>query len=155
MLSITDIFNSIDNSSFSNFYLEIDVTRHAGFYLWKVIFPILIVVIISFSVFWMAGNILADRMFVSMTGLLTSVAYQFIISESLPRLSYITLMDIILSFSYCLMAIMILLNVYINHLHTENFDKSLRINAMSRWIFPLLYFLGLIVILFLYNLKIT
>ena len=110
--------------SFSNFYLEIEVIRNPGFYLWKVIFPILIVVIISFSVFWMVVDNLADRLFVSMTGLLTSVAYQFIISESLPRLSYITLMDIILSISYCLMAIMILLNVYINHLHSVNYEKS-------------------------------
>ena len=85
---------------------------------------------------------LDDILFVSMTVLLTSVAYQLIISESLPRLSYITLMDIILSISYCLMAIMILLNVYINHLHSVNYEKSLRINIICRWGFPLIYFSG-------------
>ena len=146
----TSILEPGTKSNFSTFSFEIEVTRHAGFYLWKVILPILIVVIISFSVFWMDVNNLSDRMFVSMTGLLTSVAYQFIISESLPRLSYITLMDIILSFSYCLMAVMVVLNVYINYIHIEYYEKSLKINLNSRWMFPFTYFLGLMIVVILY-----
>ncbi len=54
--------------------------------------PLLLIVAISWAVFWMdyEDMNLADRMSVSFTSVLTVVAFDFVSSDSLPKLSYAT-----------------------------------------------------------------
>ncbi len=45
-----------DRAAFSEFLINIDVVRQSGFYVWKIILPLIILVAISWSVFWMVGD---------------------------------------------------------------------------------------------------
>ncbi len=99
--------------------MEIDVSRRFGFYIWKVLVPLFLLVAISWAVFWMIGDDLADRMSVSVTGILTVVAYQFIILDNLPRVSYFTLMDTVVTLSFGLMILTIVENVVVNVLYLQ------------------------------------
>ena len=53
--------------------------------------PLVLIVSISWSVFWMIGECLSCRMGIALTGILTVVAYQFATAKSLPNVAYFTL----------------------------------------------------------------
>jgi len=134
-----------DRATFSEFLMEIEVVRKYDYYLWKIIIPLILLVIISWSVFWMIGDKLVDRMSISMTGILTIVAYQFIISDILPRVSYFTFMDTFLSISFLIMLLSVFENIIVNNLDlVEESAKAQKLDMLSRIAFPLLYFVSLI-----------
>jgi hypothetical protein len=140
-----------DRKPFSEFLMTIEVTRLSNYYQWKILLPLIILVAISWSVFWMIGDGLADRMSVSLTGILTIVAYQFVVSDGLPKVSYFTLMDSILTLSFVMMALTIIQNIYVNtvYLH-EKEETAAQWDKLCRWLFPITYFSGLIGLFILY-----
>ena len=134
-----------DRATFSEFLMEIEVVRKYDYYLWKIIIPLILLVMISWSVFWMIGDKLVDRMSISMTGILTIVAYQFIISDILPRVSYFTFMDTFLSISFFVMLMSVFENIIVNNLDlVEKPAQAQKLDMVSRIAFPLLYFVSLI-----------
>ena len=136
---------------FDKFLMQIKLIRNPGFYLWKVIVPLIILVIISWSVFWMSEESLADRISFSLTGILTVVAYQFLISENLPNISYLTLMDAILSLSFLAIALTVAENIIVNWLKMENLKfLATKVDRVCRIAFPTLYILALFTITFYY-----
>jgi len=134
-----------DRATFSEFLMEIEVVRKYDYYLWKIIIPLILLVIISWSVFWMIGDKLVDRMSISMTGILTIVAYQFIISDILPRVSYFTFMDTFLSISFLIMLLSVFENIIVNNLDlVEESAQAKKVDMVCRIAFPVLYFVSLI-----------
>ena len=66
--------------------------RKPGFYLWKVLLPLIVIVALSWSVFWVPDERFAQRSRITATGVLTVVAYQFGFGADRPRIGYLTLM---------------------------------------------------------------
>lgn len=140
-----------DRDAFSELVAEITVQRDPGFYVTKIMLPLGIIVAISWSVFWMIGDTLADRMSVSFTGVLTSVAYQFIVSESLPRHVYNTFLDGFVLLSFVMMVLTIGENIAVNALLLGGRPRAARtLDLASRLFFPTTYFGGLGVLAFAY-----
>lgn len=136
-----------DDAPFSEFVIELSVSRRPDFYLLKVFLPMALIVALSWAVFWMVESDLGDRLGISFTGLLTVVAYQFIIGDTLPHLPYLTFMDALINYSFVIMALTVVENVLVHILHKdENTQFALRVDQSSRLLFPLLYFVGLLVI---------
>ena len=133
---------------FSRLILTIDIERKSGFYLWKVLLPLLLIVALSWSIFWMVGERFAARVRMSATGILTVVAFQFVASQNLPRVGYLTLMDKIMVISFLLLAITVLESYIVSRFDEEQRNQALRIDRAARWIFPLGY-VGLIVLILL------
>jgi PAS domain-containing protein len=123
-------------SPFSRFNFEIEVQRRAGFYLWKVMLPILIIVAISWSVFWMTGESLASRSRITATGVLTVVAYQFVIAEDLPRIAYLTVLDKLMLVSFSMLAVIVIQSMLVARFRDDDFATARRIDRTSRWLFP-------------------
>lgn len=137
-----------DDEPFSTFVIQLTVYREPNFYILKVLFPMVLIVALSWSVFWMDEASLGERLGISFTGLLTVVAYQFIIGDSLPRLSYITFMDAIINYSFLMMALTVVENVIVHIMRGDNHMRiALRADQSSRLIFPLIYIVGLTLIL--------
>ena len=84
---------------------------------------------------------LGDRVNVSFIGILTAVAYQNLVSGILPQISYFTLMNAFLNFSFWTMCATVVINLVV-----AGADKQGRvelgnlIDRRCRWIFPLVYF---------------
>ncbi len=134
-----------DRASFSEFLMEIVVVRQYEYYLWKIIIPLIFLVIISWSVFLMIGDKLIDRLRFSMIGILTIVGYQFIISDILPRVSYFTLMDSFLSISIFIMLFTMFESVYVNNLNlVDKSAQAKKVDMVCRIAFPVIYFIALI-----------
>jgi hypothetical protein len=126
---------------------EVGVLRKYGFYIWKVLVPLFIIVAISWVVFWMSHDGLARRAGVSVTGILTVIAYQFIISESLPRVSYLTALDKIMLLSVVMIAATMLINIFAGRFGPERSHMTERVDSVCRWAFPLLYIGGVVIII--------
>lgn len=124
----------------SAFVVSLDVERLPFHVVRLVVLPLVIVVGLSFSVFWMDRSSLGDRLSVSFIGILTSVAYQMVIRDSIPHISYFTLVHGFLHLSFFTMCATVVINLVVGML-----DKSGRVRAgdlvdyRCRGIFPLAY----------------
>ena len=132
---ITDVARS--DEPFSRLVLSMVIERKSGFYLWKVLLPLLIIVALSWSVFWMKDEKFAVRVRTSATGILTIVAYQFMAAKDLPRVAYLTLIDKIMVASFILLAITVVQSLIVSRCSDP--EVGLRIDRNARWIFPLAY----------------
>jgi ABC-type maltose transport system permease subunit len=113
-----------------------------------VILPLIVIVLLSFSVFWMDRASLGDRISVSFIGILTAVAYQVVMNDILPQISYTTWINGFLNVSFLLMVGTVIINLVVGGLDQRGrHDVAHRVDHLCRWIFPLTYF-GLILILF-------
>ncbi len=124
---------------FSRFVLEIEVERESGFYLWKVMLPIFIIVGLSWSVFWMTEEPLAGRSRITATGVLTIVAYQFAIASDLPRIAYLTFLDKLMLLSFGLLSLTLIQSMIVARFQQSDMERARRIDRASRWIFPASY----------------
>jgi hypothetical protein len=132
--------------SFSRFVMEIEIGRRIGFYLWKILTPLLLIVGVGWCVFWMSRENLAQRQRTSATAVLTIVAFQFVASAQLPRVPYLTLMDGVLLWSFFAVAATLILNVINARRFRNDHEAGLRADRRMRWLFPVAYFVGLILI---------
>jgi len=90
--------------------------RNSTYYLFKVILPIIIILIVSWGVFWIKPAELESRLTVSIVCLLSLIAYTFIIDQDVPKLSYLTFMDYIVLTSYFFSVVPTIQTIYIHNL---------------------------------------
>ena len=125
----------------STFVVSMDVDRKSLFMVRLVVVPLVLIVILSWSVFWMDQSSLGDRTSVSFIGVLTVVAYQLVLSETLPRISYMTLMNGFLNMSFFVVCATVVINLWVGWLdrHGQTAAGD-RIDRRCRWLFPVGYF---------------
>ncbi len=131
------------SAPFHRYTLFIEVQRKTGFYMWKVILPLLIIVALSWSVFWMTDERFAGRSRISATGVLTIVAYQFVIAEDLPRVAYLTLLDKMMILSFLILAVTVLESLLVARHQDSDPRRAHRIDDRAKWLFPTSYALML------------
>ena len=126
----------------STFTVAIDLQRNSFFILRLVIIPLIVIVILSWSVFWMPKSSLGDRISVSFIGILTAVTYQVILSEILPRISYVTLInDGFLGVSFLIMSMTIFVNLRVGYLdRLGRHEAGDRLDHICKRLFPIIYF---------------
>ena len=125
----------------SAFVTSIDVQRESFYVSRLVILPLIVIVLLSFSVFWMDRSSLGDRISVSFIGILTAVAYQVVMNDILPRIAYMTWINGFLNFSFLMMVGMVFINLVVGGLDQQGrAEVAHRIDRLCRWIFPLTYF---------------
>lgn len=115
---------------------HIGLARQAGFYVWKIMLPLAVIVMISWIVFWMSDEGLGRRAGVSATGMLTVIAYQFVVSGSLPRFPYLTQMDKLSLTALVSIAATMLMNLLVSRREPA---ARLRLDRTCRVVFPLAF----------------
>lgn len=129
-----------DPVAFSEFVMDITVKRQSGYFIGKLIVPLVLLVILSWAVFWMVGEGLTNRLYISLTGVLTVVAYQFATTGNLPRIATVTMMDAILLVSFASLVLAAIENVVAGNLRIAGHDDlATKLDYTSRWVFPLAY----------------
>ncbi len=137
---ITQHLRVQEGREYSRLAFTVNVQRRVGYYVWKVILPVLLITAVSWVVFWMSSDALGRRAGISATGMLTVIAYQFIIAGSLPRFPYLTVLDKI-----ALLALVLIALTMVDNLLTSRMDETRRheFDRRCRVAFPLALGLGL------------
>lgn len=130
-----------DSIPYSRAWFSVNIERETGYYVLKLSIPLTLIVMLSWSVFWMNGESLGGRTRISATAFLTIVAYQFAISGDLPKVAYLTLMDKLMIASFVLIALSAIENIVSDLISARDSESARRLDFSSRWIFPLLYVL--------------
>jgi len=116
---------------------EIAVTRRYQFYLWKVFLPLLLMVFVSWSVFWFDPPEVSSQVTIAVTTILTIIAFALAISLTLPRVPYLTFADAFFLTCY-IFAFVAMLELTAVHIAYRNNQRglSIRIRATARWLVP-------------------
>lgn len=139
------------SKSISKAVLSITIKRVSTSIIWKVILPLVILVSLMWAVFWMDVTDLSDRLNISFIGILTIVAYQFLIDGEMPRISYFTFTDSVLLFSFLVMCCTIYESLIVCSLYRKGKEPlALRIDKIAQWLFPVVYLTGLMISYYYY-----
>ena len=143
-----------DNKPYTGFYLYININRLTSYYIYKIILPIIFILMISWSVFWIRGSQLEAKVNVTIVCLLSLIAYNFIIDEDIPKLPYLTFMDSFILLSYFYTGVATILCVY-SFLRKIRTGKDLSVvDRYAQFIGPLTYFgILFISLVYYYNLE--
>ena len=125
----------------TSFVFTTDVRRQSFFLVRLVFFPLLLIVMLSWSVFWMDRSSLGDRISISFIGILTAVAYQTVVSEILPRISYMTLIHGFINISFIFMCVTAAINLVVGWFDKQgNLKRGDLVDYRCRRIVPIAYF---------------
>jgi hypothetical protein len=78
---------------YSSYVFEFTAARNVSHYVLKVMFPLVLIVIMSWAVFWMDPIHSNAQINIAITSMLTLIAYRFSTDNQLPRLPYMTRLD--------------------------------------------------------------
>lgn len=78
---------------YSHLTYEVKIARRIGYYVWKVMSVLVMLVVLSWIIFLIDPGDIGNRMAVSITLFLAAVAFAFVTGSLIPRVSYLTLLD--------------------------------------------------------------
>ena len=122
------------------FVFSFEGRRLVHHYVIKAITPLVLIVMMSWVVFWIDPKQVPNQLGVAVTTVLTLIAYHVALSGRLPDIPYLTHMDKFL-FSSTVLVFMALIEVVVtSHLSsTDQLARARRIDRTARWSFPLLF----------------
>ncbi len=143
--------NAAEEDRFPRARFDIKIQRRSGFYLWRVLLPLILITAVSWAMFWMEPKDLSGRLGVSFTALLTVVAYNLILGDILPRIAYLTFLDALITMTYVWLGAAVLESVVVSALHRGEHERlSAIIDRFARVGFPMTYLIGLTVVIGLF-----
>ena len=124
----------------SQIVVYLRIKRLPQHFLLSIILPLAVLVCLSWIVFWMDEESMTDRINVSFIGILSVVAYYFVIQDSIPNISYFTLIDCFIIVTFFILASTVIISVMVDKLNKSDKVKlGDKIDRVSRWAFPVFY----------------
>jgi hypothetical protein len=119
--------------------LEFEGRRHILYYVLRIFVPLLVLIVVAWATFFLDEY--RRRIDVAGANLLVFVAFNFTISDSLPRLGYTTFLDFILQWMFVVTGATIVVNVALRRLKVAGREVLARRidNWVIKWIYPLGY----------------
>lgn len=127
-----------EQKDYSRFTYVLQIQRHYGFYIGKVIVPLCLIVGLSWTAFWInPKDAFASQLSVGITSMLSTITLNITISSSLPRVAYLMLIDgfIVSSYVFVFLSILLTVAVYVL-LKSEKAERAFTIQKKSRILLP-------------------
>ena len=134
---------------YSGYVFEFTARRNVEYYILKVILPLVLIVMMSWSVFWTDPTNSSTQFSIAVTSMLTLIAYRFAVDTQLPRLPYMTRLDVFFLIS-TLLVFFSLIEVLVTTI-LENNRQPERAKAIDRYcrvIVPVIFGLAIVGIFF-------
>jgi Neurotransmitter-gated ion-channel ligand binding domain/Neurotransmitter-gated ion-channel transmembrane region len=149
---VLEVAHVDEPAPFSHAAFVLTIKREPGFYLWRICLPLVILVAIAMSVVWIPHRQLESRMILSVTTLVAITTFSIFVNTDLPKLPYLTMIDVWMLFSFILSACSAIGNVVVaSSAHGRGAMISQKIDYHSRWILPCLYLIGTVLCVTLYR----
>lgn len=113
--------------------------RHVMYYAIRIFMPMLVLITVSWALFFLDEY--RKRIEIAGANLLVFVAFNWVISEDLPKLGYLTFLDFILQWMFVVTGAIIVMNVMLRRLKASGREDKARKwdNYIIKWIYPLGY----------------
>ena len=147
---VTSFDTSVRSQEFgSRFSFRLEARRQLTFYLYRIFLPLALLMAVGWVTFFLKDY--TKRIEVTSANLLAFIAFNFTVSDDLPHLGYLTLMDVIMISIFIQSVLGVVLNVYLKRLELSG-RKALaeRIDKYTLLAFPVVFVLvvALVVLLF-------
>ena len=127
-----------------------DLQRNPAGILQKLALPLLVVLILDYLVFYIPNYKFGTASALTVTALLAAIAFQWTLNDSLPKVSYMTIVDkifyLVYSFIFYAMA-QTVITFNLSKLSDDMKKLSHRIEVHSRYLFPVLFCILLLLLL--------
>ena len=122
---------------FTKFGFKFEAERYISYYLWQVVLPLAVVVMMSWSAFWLRREDVGARIGVATSSVLTLIAHRFVLASLLPRLPYMTRLDYLTVGSTLLVMLTLIMVVSIAILESRNRRRLVaNLDLLARAGFP-------------------
>ncbi len=126
--------------SLSRMDIIFDIKRLTGFYTWQLLVPLFLVVMMTWTVFWIPLEFVAPRVGLVATSMLTLIAYRFSMASILPPIAYLTRLDQFMVASSVLVFAALAAAVAVTWQEGKgNLPGALALNKASRALAPALF----------------
>ena len=143
---ITDVstsalpYRDVPGFSMAGYAVEFKATRLVQHYIAKVIIPLLLIVIMSWAAFWLHPTLGSTQVSISVTSMLTLIAYRSAVGAETPRLPYLTNLDaFILVSSVLVLLTLVEVVVTTTLVSRQQVDLARKIDHYCRYAFPAAY----------------
>jgi hypothetical protein len=144
----SDPIHVLRNITRASAIMSFEARRSTGYYLWKIIFPLILIVFMSWTVFWINPENAGPQIGLATTSMLTLIAYRFILGSQLPRVSYLTLLDyFILGSTILVFLALVEVIVTAGLAQAGDTTRAYRVDRAARILFPLLFGLMIVAVL--------
>ena len=115
----------------------VPVHRHAIFHMTRYFLPLLVIVAIAFSVFWVDADDLSSQATIGVTCVLAAIAFQLAEASNLPEVAYLTLADRVYVVCYLAIGLAVMETIYSTSLARRGKkDLATRLDRRCRTAFP-------------------
>lgn len=132
-----------NSRTWSRVEFEVKATRLSGYFVWQILFPLIIIIMASFVMFWIRD--FGTQIGVGFSLMLTVVAFNFYSASILPKLPYNTFIEYIILVGYIFIflgIIAIIINYRLNGDSRE--ENKYPLLKWFRYLFPLIYLLVMV-----------
>lgn len=134
----------------SRYSFRFEATRHLNYYLIRVFIPLVIILTVSWAVFFLKDY--GKRVDFAAGNLLLFIAFNFTIGNDLPRLGYLTLLDRLLVSAFLVTSLVLIISVFLKR--ADALGKEALVRTVDRYViiaYPLVYLAAVGVIMLAFD----
>ena len=135
---------------YDGFELVFEIERKSRYYVYKIILPIILILIVCWSAVWIKPRDLESRLTITIVCLLSLIAYNFVIDADLPKLEYLTVMDYIILVSYVYATIPTFLSIINNNYINTTNKRIIYFNNITKK-FGLLSYIAFVIFILIFS----
>ncbi len=134
-------------SGYSEFIVTLKIQRAPLFYSYQVFFPLLVVIGLCCTVFYMQPQDLGSRMNIVLTCVLVFIATKFLLNQDLPKIGYLTFIDKVFFIAYGFAGMVAISCVVEQRLYLRKSPHLRHVSKVARIAAPALFLLACVILL--------
>jgi hypothetical protein len=136
----TAAYQPIPGANAPGFAFEFTARRYLAYYIWQIVLPLAMVVVMSWTAFWLDTKDVGARVGVATSAILSLIAYRFVLASLLPNLPYMTRMDYLMVGSTLLVLLALIAVLLISLMRQRNREVGAEwLNLWARIGFPVAF----------------
>jgi len=149
--TIGDFNSKIEDVRWNESYMEDDssravfdlgVTRTPRYYLWKFVFPMFVITMLSWISFLIEVKDITTQLTTSITVVLVLIAFVITLDFSLPRIPYVTWMDYFQLICFIFVILAVIENITAHQLFLQKHEQAaVSVRNITRVVIPIAFFI--------------
>jgi len=103
-----------------HFDLDMKAKRHTTYYIYRLLLPVSLILLIGWGIFFIFDH--NTQIAAASGNLLVFIAFNFTVGDDLPRLGYLTFLDLILVIGFVISAVSLMLAFYLKRLEDKGME---------------------------------